>query len=124
MDARVTELRADRLLLERIEAHLLARYRDPLAGEKREERVFHSLGRIFFQRLVQDPGVISVAVKSELRLFFHRRNVFFGDPINHPLERLHIGGITFPFGVFHSARGRVFSEETVVALHPVLSVNR
>src|SRR5205085_12176256 len=72
MDPRLAELRADSVLLKRVETHLLAGDRDAFAGKESEERVLHAFRRIFAERFMQDPGVIRVDVKSELLLFPQR----------------------------------------------------
>ena len=47
-------------LLEFVETQLLTGHPDPIAREKREERILHALRRVLRQRLVQDPGVVRI----------------------------------------------------------------
>ena len=120
MHTRLAEFRADRVLFERVKTGLLSRHREPPAGEESEERVLHALGRIFRERFVQDPRVVSIDVKRELLLFFQSRDILFRDRIDDGLERLHIGGVAFPLGVFYAAGRDVFAEQPVVSVHPTI----
>ena len=120
MHARLAECRPDRILLERVKTGLLSRVCEPSPGEDSGERVLHALGRIFRERFVQNPGVVSIDVKRELLPFFQSRDILFRDRIDDGLERLHIGGVAFPLGVFYAAGRDVFAEQPVVSVHPAI----
>ena len=122
MDAWLAELRANRLLLEAVEAGLLPRHLDSFGGKESKECVLHALGRIFSERFVQNPSVIGVDVKRKLLPLIQPRYALLRDSIHHGLDCLHVGRVIFPVGILHSTRGDVFPEESIIGFHPVLSV--
>ena len=116
MDARLAELRADRFFFERVETGLLPRDLDPLRRKEREESVLHALGRIFFERFMQNPGVIPVDVKSELLIATHRAGIGRGDSVHDTLKILHVCRVAFPGRVPYAARCNIFFQEPIVSV--------